>query len=467
MMNAGTCGRAWSGCDRGDAGSERGRRTGLTWARGRFRPDLLALEDRRLPSTFTVNSVADDGSIGTLRWAVEQANYGSSNTVAFDPAVFGTARSILLSEGSLLLSSGSITIDGPGAGLLTVEGKGIQRVFEVNAGVRASISGLTISGGSSTYGGGLFDRGTATLSDCTISGNSATNGGGFYGDGRLILTDCTISGNTAQYGGAVWNRGTAALIGCTVSGNSAYMGGGVLNYKYGRANLTDCTIAGNSAGLGGGLSNYGQANLTACTVSGNTAFNTTPNPANNSGGGIYNYSNQYGGKTILVDTIVAGNSGPGSFASDIGGNNSVSVIGTYNLVGTGGSGGLSNGRGGDIVLTSLDNLNLAPLGDYGGPTPTMPLLPGCPAIGAGASASGVTTDQRGFALDSPVDIGADQAVSVPLVVSVATDGAARPPVNWTCAVRSTWRTSDPEPPRSRSTRPRSPRPGRSCWRRAR
>ena len=87
---------------------------------------------------------------------------------------------------------------------------------------------------------------------------------------------------------------------------------------------------------------------------------------------------------------------------------------------------MRNGVGGDIVLSSLASLGLAPLGDYGGPTPTMALLPGSAAIGAGAAASGVTTDQRGFALDSPVDIGAFQAASSPMVVGVATDGVGAP-----------------------------------------
>ena len=59
------------------------------------------------------------------------------------------------------------------------------------------------------------------------------------------------------------------------------------------------------------------------------------------------------------------------------------------------------GQSGNIVLTSLADLGLAPLGDYGGPTQTMALLPGSPAIGAGIAVSGVTTDQRGLPLDSP------------------------------------------------------------------
>src|SRR5947209_14755083 len=58
----------------------------------------------------------------------------------------------------------------------------------------------------------------------------------------------------------------------------------------------------------------------------------------------------------------------------------------------------------------------------------MALLPGSPAIGAGATVGGVAADQRGFAIDSPQpDIGAFQAVPAPLVVAVTTDGAGAPP----------------------------------------
>src|SRR5690348_9805442 len=209
-----------------------GRRAGPGWIRGRFRPVLLELEGRRLPSMFTVTSTNDNGGSGTLRSAVLQADSaGGSNTIAFDPTVFATPQSITLSGGELLLTSGTITVNGPGAGLLTVNGNQFDRIFQVNAGVTASISGLTITNGGSTIGGGLYVQGNATLTNCTISGNSATDGGGLYSSGRLTLTGCTISGNTAQYGGALWTRGTATLTGCTISGNSSYMGGGVLNYK--------------------------------------------------------------------------------------------------------------------------------------------------------------------------------------------------------------------------------------------
>ena len=59
-------------------------------------------------------------------------------------------------------------------------------------------------------------------------------------------------------------------------------------------------------------------------------------------------------------------------------------------------GGVTNGQNGNFVGAGA---LLAPLGNYGGPTPTMPPLPGSPAICAGLIADispGVTTDQRGF-----------------------------------------------------------------------
>ena len=107
-------------------------------------------------------------------------------------------------------------------------------------------------------------------------------------------------------------------------------------------------------------------------------------------------------------------------ASDIGGNGTGNVTGSNNLIGTGGSGGLTDGTNGNIVLTSLANLGLAPLGNYGGPTQTMALLPGSAAIGKGTAVNGVTTDQRGEPLDSPPDIGAFQSQRFTLTVDGGT-----------------------------------------------
>ena len=70
-----------------------------------------------------------------------------------------------------------------------------------------------------------------------------------------------------------------------------------------------------------------------------------------------------------------------------------------NLIGE--TDGSSGWVGSDLTGTVATPLNplLAPLGKFGGPTQTMALLPGSPAIGAGNNAlipPGVTTDQRGL-----------------------------------------------------------------------
>ncbi len=466
-------------------GSKRNRR--------RLAPGVLALEDRRLLATFTVTSTADTAPVnkpapGTLRWAVEQANLATTSPSTIDFSLGSGAETIQLKKGELDLTNTKdpTTIDGSGANLLAISGGGRDRIFFVEGGVTATLSGLTITHGYSAYGGGVWNDGTASFTGCTISGNSATYGGGLSNTGTAILTGCTISGNSAYYngggvydngggtatltgcnisgnsaesGGGVENDSAVILTGCTISGNSAEAGGGLSNYEGGTATLTGCTISGNSAEFGsGGVANYSAATLTKCTISGNqgsaaggvynskqcTATLTECTISGNSAeyaGGLGNYgdvtvsgctisgNSASGGNTsdsggvansgtaTLTDTIVAGN-----YDGDLGGNKAAS--GSFNLIGTGGSDGLTNGVNGNIVLTSLTNLDLAPLGFYGGPTETMALEPSSAAIGKGTAMSGVTTDGRGFSLDKPVDIGAFQ--TGPLVVNTTSDSAASP-----------------------------------------
>ena len=65
--------------------------------------------------------------------------------------------------------------------------------------------------------------------------------------------------------------------------------------------------------------------------------------------------------------------------------------------------------------------DLAPLGNYGGPTQTMPPLPGSPAIDAGSNAAtnNFATDQRGLPrfVGPQVDIGAVEFQASPVVTN--------------------------------------------------
>ena len=135
--------------------------------RHRLRPDVLVLEDRRLMATFTVNSTADTAPAsspvsGTLRWAVKQADSASSDST-IDFNLGSGAQMITLSQGLLPLLNmhHSTTIDGSTAAL-TISGAGKDRVFFIFSGVSATLSDLSITGGSRTAaGGGVIERGGA------------------------------------------------------------------------------------------------------------------------------------------------------------------------------------------------------------------------------------------------------------------------------------------------------------------
>ena len=416
-----------------------------------------------------VNTTADGGGcpLGKLdlRGAVDLADVlPGAHTITFDPTVFASAQTIALTSGQLELSntSGAQTITGPAAGA-TVSGGGVSRVFQVDSGVTAALSGLTISGGYTTgNGGGLYNDGaTITLTDVTLAGNSAAaggalfltkrgtttiincgiiansasaGGGGLYDDeDTTMLNGLTLSGNSAAAGGALFltKRGTTTIINCGMTGNVAAAGGGGLYSDGGTATLDGVTIAGNSAAAGGALflTKRGTITIINCTVTGNSAaaggglyndsstaiLNACTIAANSAsvGGGIDNVAV---GNATLEDTIVAANTGTGGSPSDIGGDSAAGVAGTYDLVGTGGSGGIAGGTG-DIVLTDLNSLGLAPLGSYGGPTQTIPLLPGSAAIDTGTAIPGVSTDQRGLPPSSATpDIGAFQSQGFTLTV---------------------------------------------------
>src|SRR5262249_51202973 len=157
----------------------------------------------------TVTSTADDDGAGTLRSEIVQANSdGGGDAIAFS-SLFSTPHTITLSGTQLELSGtrAPTMITGPGANLLSVSGGHKSRVFQVDRGVTALISDLTITGGKTQLNGaGLYNSGAAMLTNCTVGGNSAQvggSGGGVFnvGAATLTMTDCTVSGDSAGAGG--------------------------------------------------------------------------------------------------------------------------------------------------------------------------------------------------------------------------------------------------------------------------
>lgn len=316
---------------------------------------------------------------GSLRQAVIDACPGS--IITFD---MNTVISPISLSGGLIRIDKNITIQGP-AVALTVQNtaaKGFaSRVFHVVQGASATISGLTISG-ANTYGtgGGIYNEGVLDLANVTISNNLADSAGaGIYNQGILSITNSTISNNLSNSNGYTGIGANGGGI-CTYG----FLGGVTVN-------LTNTTISNNNANLGGGIYSIG----------------STVNSRN---------------------TIIAGNTVRFSYGPDFFGQ--VTSQG-YNLVGKtdNSSGWVATDLTG-TVATPL-NPQLGPLADNGGPTQTLALLTGSPAINAGSNALAVDAgnnplvfDQRGTGfpriLNGTVDIGAFEVQCIPPTITAPT-----------------------------------------------
>src|SRR5262249_50347498 len=135
---------------------------------------LTIYKDPHAPSQIVVTSRFDDNKKGTLRDAIAQANAdakkGISDTIVFDIAQMGT-NTLVLTAGQLDLNaagSGTVTIDG--GTQVTLSGNNASRVFQVAAGARAILTGLTITGGfAAGTGGGILNAGILTVANSTIA----------------------------------------------------------------------------------------------------------------------------------------------------------------------------------------------------------------------------------------------------------------------------------------------------------
>jgi predicted outer membrane repeat protein len=544
---------------------------------------LETLEDRTAPALLTVTTASDQpGESGTLRDAVMQANSdaggGQSDTIGFAASLAG--QTITLTQGVLVLSGASstspatITIDG--GGQITVDGNHASGVFEVNGGVTASLSGLTIVDGhtpgdggaisnagtlsvsNSTFsnnsadagqyadtggdGGAISNAGTLSVSNSTFSNNSASGGqysggvGGALSDtGTLSVSNSTFSNNSAfggvyfggvvgtdtsgGVGGAISSAGTLSVSSSTFSNNSAATTGGAIHttgtplsvssstfsnnsatygggiYTAVTLSVSSSTFSKNSAAYGGGIFSYGDLTVSSSTFSNNSAgptyggggaianagalsvsSSTFSNNSAGEGGGILNeigtlsvssstFSNNRSSKSgggistrsratlSLEDTIVAGNSAPSS----------PDIFGTFtdqghNLLGT----ALQGSAGPGDVFS--DQPLLAPLADYGGPTQTLALLPGSPALDAG-DPSDTSVDQRGVAVQNGRrDIGAFESHGFTITVTSGNNQQTAPDTAFASPLEVTVTANDPsEPVAGGQVRFAAPTSGASTW----
>ncbi len=302
---------------------------------------------------------------------------------------------------------------------------GNYRIFNVLFGSTVEINNLTVSNGrvfgsNNAFGGGVRNDGTLTLRGCVVEKSTVLAtffgyGGGIHNAGDLTLIDTILKGNavtaSASVGGGLHNTGTAAVYSSTITDNDATLffdeagaGGGLANA--GTMVVLNSTIALNRSryGRGGGVFGYNSLTVIShSTIAGNSVYEE--------GGGIA--LNTASDLLFLRNTIVAGNlvSNPKSAPDDIFG---VLSSSGHNLIG--------NTQGGSGFDPNTDLLNVDPmlgaLADNGGPTLTMALLPGSPAIDAGDNTDAPEFDQRGPGfpriVNGTIDIGAFEVQASPV-----------------------------------------------------
>ncbi len=344
-------------------------------------------------TTFTDNAAIVGGGLYLY--------YIGNGTATLTGGTFSGNSATGAGGGGLYLDGATLTVSGT-AFTSDMAGSGSGGAIDVAAGSLTGTS-LMLQTNSALSGGAIAiaDSAHATISsNSNITSNSSTgsglSGGGILNNGTLTVSDSTIAQNIAVgNGGGIESTGTLTLEGSTLADNLAFAGG-ALDTNAGTASLTNTTIAGNTASSGSGGINNTSGDVT--TVNTTIAYNV--NTAGG-GGGIVTSA----GSVTLYNTIVDSNTASGG--TDVSG--TFSPASTNNLIG-------------------VANADLGTLGNNGGPTETIALLTGSPAIDGGANTiAGVTipsTDQRGalrggqaYSVNAgtTVDIGAYEASSSYLV----------------------------------------------------
>lgn len=324
------------------------------------------------------------------------AAYGTSDTINIPAGTYTTA---IAGIGEDLNATGdydilkSVTIVGAGSGSTTVNGGGLDGVFNITGAYTVSISGVTITGGNTAgWGGGIYNSGgTLAVTNSTITSNASDGfGGGIFNNGTVTVTNSTITGNTAaNQGGGIHNANTLTVTSSTITSNTATNGGGGIASNT-AATVTNSTISGNTTtSFGGGIGSSGTLTVTNSTIVRNIA------PAG-WGGGIYKW---VGGTATFTNSVVADNG-----------------------VGADCVGAITN-SGGNIdkdstctgfthSVTMVQGTGFSALASNGGPTQTHALLAGSAAIDTAPTCAGLTTDQRGTARPqgSACDVGAYEYV---------------------------------------------------------
>src|SRR5262245_57889571 len=349
------------------------------------------LEDRTVPSTFTVGNLADSGP-GSLRQAVLDANDNpGADLIRFASPVGGT---LTLTSGQLSITD-DLILDGPGVQRLTISGNDASRVFSVSGSTTNVVirdltiahgraTGTTVEGpiGPVTLGGALLNTGArVVLSHVTLENNQAVGAiaqGGAIANvfgASLVVTDSTFTANRAagtMFGsaGAILNEGGGSVLvldHSTFTGNQATaslgagalinqgnaVGGAVKSTAGGQATVLHTTFEGNLARGGNGADGGpgqkgGDAGFGVSGALENAYYGIVGPSASSTMTVAY--------CTFLANRTLGGTGGAGG-AGAAGGN------------GRGGPGGAISNAGGTLTIshsTFLGNLSLGGNGGNGG-----------------------------------------------------------------------------------------------------
>jgi hypothetical protein len=280
----------------------------------------LLLANTVCADTYLVTSASDDGSPGTLRWAIGQANAAAGpHRIEID------ALEITLSSALPPLIT-NYEIQGAGRDETIIQASATEddilinwRVFEIGSTAEILLSDLTVRHGALIGdGAGILNEGVLTLADVAVRGNHSHEGsdvevgpdslgGGIASTGTLTTRNSIISGNFST-GGTGKDGGSA-------------LGGGVYIGPAGSADIQTTMVSGNVArggeatfdnggfGEGGGiyLADGGTLTISRSTISGNECFPGIKPPSGGdgaaSGGALFVRGNNPNTIQISLSTI--------------------------------------------------------------------------------------------------------------------------------------------------------------------
>ena len=376
----------------------------------------------------------------SLRGAINKANSRSGGDVIYLPSgqfnLYGSAGDDANKGGDLDVkeSGGYLTIIGEGMDKTTINGNYNDRIIdEVEDGspIHITLKNLTLTrGGFSAYpadGGAIRLRGSLILDMVNINNSIGTNGGAIYIKSEysdtLTINRSVFSYNTSTLdGGAIYNVAELATItNSTFDHNKATGVGGL---PFGNLN----------SGRGGAIFNNSNLNVTSSTFAYNDGKNESGAVINYAFQGehsnayiknssfhlnstaIMNYTNgnevsTTSAVTTITNSILSNSTHTENCVNKVEEKGNATIINGGNNLDT----GVSCGFGSNSGSVSGQDAHLAGLEDNGGPTPTLALQSGSPAIDSASTSACPHRDQRGLSDVGTCDMGAYEYGAAPVM----------------------------------------------------